>query len=91
MFGYFDEFVRVQREFRLMMSIPLQVEWPELYELYSQYGRVIKVAVPRINGNINKGYGFVTFEKEEDMELALVSFNQVSAVACIIPLSILII
>jgi len=44
---------------------------PELESMFSQFGRVVETKVPKGENNMNKGYGFVTFDNQMSADEAI--------------------
>ncbi|BFU19113.1 peptidyl-prolyl cis-trans isomerase E, putative [Entamoeba histolytica HM-1:IMSS-B] len=47
-----------------------------LYEVFLPFGEITDIQLPKDNGKLNKGYGFVVFEDEEDASQAILNMNK---------------
>ena len=58
-------------------NLPFNYGFKELKELFEKYGKVedAEVIVDRYNGR-SKGFGFVSFEKDEDAKKAIEETNE---------------
>lgn len=58
-------------------GISVNTDESELHELFSRYGTVTNVKIILDRAGVSKGYGFVTFETDEDAQRAQASGNNI--------------
>lgn len=56
-------------------NLPYSVTETQLAEIFAPAGKVVDTAVPHDDRGRSKGFGFVSFETEEEMEEAIRRFN----------------
>ncbi|CAG9319921.1 unnamed protein product [Blepharisma stoltei] len=56
-------------------NLPYFVTWQQLKEVFNNFGEIVRVDIPIDTNKRSKGYGFITFQTDEQAQRAIESMN----------------